>query len=85
MNFQIFNEYFAPLTYQNAVTLAPVLLHPKSLGEIKLQSKNPRDSPIIDPKYLSHKDDVRVLVDGNFMHNKILISNRFVQSCYFLF
>ena len=51
--------------YQNAVTLAPVLLHPKSLGEIKLRSKDPKDSPIIDPKYLSNKDDVRILVDGN--------------------
>lgn len=75
----MFKEYFAPLVYQNAVTLAPVLLHPKSSGEIKLRSKHPRDSPIIDPKYLSHKDDVRILIDGN-SDIQVWISNRIPSS-----
>lgn len=47
------------------ITIAPVLLHPKSKGEIKLSSSNPLDPPYIDPKYLSNKDDIKVLTAGN--------------------
>lgn len=33
-------------------------------GFIKLQSKNPFDPPIIDPKYFSEDSDIKVLVEG---------------------
>ncbi|XP_043482242.1 glucose dehydrogenase [FAD, quinone]-like [Leptopilina heterotoma] len=69
---KVFQEYFAPLTYKNVVTLAPVLLHPKSLGEIKLNSKNPRESPIINPKYLSNKEDVEILIEGILFVKQLL-------------
>ncbi|XP_053977905.1 glucose dehydrogenase [FAD, quinone]-like isoform X1 [Hylaeus volcanicus] len=61
---KVYNEYFAPLTYKNTITIAPVLLHPKSKGEVKLRSSDPFDPPLIDPKYLSNKDDIAVLIDG---------------------
>lgn len=60
----MYNEYFASLSYENTVTIAPVLLHPKSNGEIQLRSNNPADKPLIDPKYLSNKDDIDTLVEG---------------------
>ena len=43
--------------------IAPVLLHPKSIGEITLQSADPRAPPIIDPHYLEHPHDVKVLIE----------------------
>ena len=43
--------------------ILPVLLHPKSIGEITLQSADPRAPPIIDPHYLEHQHDVKVLVE----------------------
>ena len=46
-------------------TIVPGLLHPKSVGEIRLNtSGSPLDHPLIDPQYLSHPDDVEVLLRG---------------------
>ncbi|XP_012288644.1 glucose dehydrogenase [FAD, quinone] isoform X2 [Orussus abietinus] len=61
---RVYEEYFAPLSHKTAVTILPVLLHPKSKGEIKLRSNNPFDQPIINPKYLSNNDDVYTLING---------------------
>ena len=40
------------------------LLRPKSRGEVTLQSADPKDDPKIDPKFLSHPDDMRDMVAG---------------------
>ena len=40
------------------------LLRPKSRGEVTLNSSDPNDDPKIDPKFLSHPDDMRALVEG---------------------
>jgi choline dehydrogenase-like flavoprotein len=42
----------------------PILLHPKSRGTIRLQSNDPFDSPLIDPNYLDHPDDIRTFLRG---------------------
>ncbi|RWR99638.1 uncharacterized protein B4U80_14819, partial [Leptotrombidium deliense] len=41
-----------------------VLQRPKSRGFIRLKSINANDHPIIDPKYLSDKRDLKVLAEG---------------------
>lgn len=40
------------------------LLRPKSRGEVTLHSADPTDDPKIDPKFLSHPDDMRDMVAG---------------------
>lgn len=45
-------------------SILPTLSHPKSRGKILLQSKNPKDKPIIYANYLDHPDDVKTLIDG---------------------
>lgn len=46
-------------------TILPVVLHPKSVGYIKLDTvRGPLEPPIINPNYLSHPDDVEVLLKG---------------------
>ena len=47
-------------------------LYPKSRGEIKLRSNKPKDLAMIDPKYLEHPDDKKVMIDGVRRARKIL-------------
>jgi choline dehydrogenase len=41
-----------------------VLMHPKSRGAVSLASADPHDKPVIDPRYLSHPDDLADLIDA---------------------
>ena len=40
------------------------LLRPKSTGSVKIASKNPNDDPLIDPNYLSNKEDLNTMIKG---------------------
>jgi choline dehydrogenase-like flavoprotein len=40
------------------------LLHPLSRGNVRLASNDPYASPLIDPNFLGHQDDVQKLVGG---------------------
>jgi choline dehydrogenase len=40
------------------------LVAPKSRGEIKLRSADPKDRPVVDARFLSHPDDVKALAYG---------------------
>jgi choline dehydrogenase-like flavoprotein len=39
-------------------------LRPKSRGTVRLASRNVLDAPLIDPRFLSHPDDLETLVRG---------------------
>ncbi len=41
-----------------------LLARPKSVGEVRLASRDTRDAPLIDPRYFSHPDDLETLVKG---------------------
>ncbi|KAL1454264.1 hypothetical protein WDU94_010536 [Cyamophila willieti] len=55
---------FEPILYRDAITMAPLLLRPKSKGRIKLKTADPLDHPLIWPNYLHHEKDVKTLVEG---------------------
>lgn len=66
---------FAPVLFEeeglvrpsrHGVTIASVLLQPRSVGEVRLSSPDPDDPPVIDPCYLTDPGghDVAVLTDG---------------------
>ena len=42
----------------------PTLLKPKSRGYVTLRSANPIEAPLIQPNYLTHEEDRRVLIRG---------------------
>lgn len=44
--------------------MLPTLLKPKSVGHVGLRSASPLDAPLIQPNYLTHEDDRRVLIRG---------------------
>ena len=54
-------------------------LYPKSRGEIKLQSADPLAPAHIDPRYLSHEDDQKVMVDGVKKARELLQAPEFEQ------
>jgi choline dehydrogenase len=45
-------------------TIIPGITQPRSRGTVRLASSDPGDAPVIDPNYLSHPDDLRMLIDG---------------------
>ncbi|XP_068217751.1 glucose dehydrogenase [FAD, quinone]-like [Palaemon carinicauda] len=57
-------RYYTPLFGEDGFTLLINQLRPKSTGSVTLRSSNPDDLPLIDPKYLSHEDDVYTLLKG---------------------
>jgi choline dehydrogenase len=46
------------------VVIAPSLIYPKSIGEIRLRSADPSAPPVIDPRYFSDAADLELLVTG---------------------
>lgn len=49
-------------------SMVTLVLHPQSVGELTLQSSDPRIPPLIDPKYFHQEIDLDILVDGiNFL------------------
>ncbi|XP_067133170.1 glucose dehydrogenase [FAD, quinone]-like [Centruroides vittatus] len=61
---QVLKEYILPYVNNHTISCSPLLQRPKSKGEVRLNSANPYDHPIIDPNYFSHPDDLKVLVEG---------------------
>ena len=54
-------------------------LYPKSRGEVTLKSADPSQSALIDPHYLEHKDDQKVMIEGVKKARKILATSEFTQ------
>lgn len=59
-----YQAVFAPLNNQDTFSIFPMLLRPKSVGSIKLRSKNPFDYPFIYPNYFDKEEDIKTLVEG---------------------
>ncbi len=54
-------------------------LYPKSRGEIRLRSNHPADHALIEPNYLSHPDDQKVMLEGIRKGREILASKGFSE------
>ena len=55
------------------------LLRPKSRGEVTLKSADPFDDPSIDPKFLSHPDDMQDMIDGYKKMMEVLNTEPFAK------
>lgn len=60
----IMDTIFSYDSSAETVSFLPTLLHPKSKGTIRLRSSDPFDHPLIQPNYLEHTDDVKTLIAG---------------------
>ncbi|XP_067139595.1 glucose dehydrogenase [FAD, quinone]-like [Centruroides vittatus] len=61
---ELWDKLFRPFLFWDTFSFYPVLLRPKSRGFLKLRSKDPYEYPHIDPRYLTHPDDINVMVDS---------------------
>jgi choline dehydrogenase len=61
---EIWENHFSKDTNSFPITILPILLKPKSRGFLKLQTKDYKVSPIINPNYLSDVEDVKKLISG---------------------
>lgn len=61
----------------NGYSLGPQLLRPKSRGEVRLQSANPKADILIDPNYLSAEADLQLLIKGVRIAQKIGMTKAF--------
>lgn len=52
--------------------LTSILLHPLSRGSVQLNSTDPFDDPLVDPRYLSHPSDGQLLVETVKYNRKII-------------
>ncbi|KAJ8985225.1 hypothetical protein NQ317_018254, partial [Molorchus minor] len=66
MKLEHYNSVFLPLKKNSTWTIAPILLHPKSVGYVRLRSTDPRDPPIIQPNYYSDPEnhDIKTMIAG---------------------
>jgi choline dehydrogenase len=69
--FQVGNNYQWDLynlstfpTREDGFTILPTLLRPQSRGYLQLKSSNPYEPPLIQPNFLSHEADCKVLIDA---------------------
>lgn len=53
------------------------LLRPHSRGTVGLSSRDPRDAPVIDPKFLSDERDLQVLLKGGQLQQSLMESAPF--------
>lgn len=56
-------------------SVAPTLLYPESVGEIRLRSPRPDVPPIVDPRYLEAEADLETLLRGVRMAHRIAASD----------
>ncbi|KAJ8937525.1 hypothetical protein NQ314_011804 [Rhamnusium bicolor] len=63
---EVYDSFFKPLQAKYHWSICPILLHPKTRGYLKLQSKDPYDQPLIYLKYLADPEnkDVKTMIAG---------------------
>lgn len=64
INNAVWENYFAKSFDKHTATILPIVLHPKSIGLVYINSTDPKLPPCIDPKYLSNKEDIQTLIRG---------------------
>lgn len=56
----------------HGLTIGTIALQPRSVGRVRLRSRDPLEPPLIDPGYLSDEDDLRVLLHGVRLARRLL-------------
>jgi choline dehydrogenase len=68
MTLKAWNKMYLPYVGRPAFVLRVSVARPRSRGWIQLRSTDPFDSPVIQPNFLSAKEDVIIAIDGLRWH-----------------
>ncbi|XP_040078706.1 glucose dehydrogenase [FAD, quinone] [Ixodes scapularis] len=74
---EVYDAYYKPRRGEHGFQLAPIINRPKSKGHVRLRSADPDEAPVIDPRYLTHPDDIQVAVQGAKAAVQIIRSKAF--------
>ncbi|KAM3964328.1 glucose dehydrogenase [FAD, quinone] [Aphomia sociella] len=64
INDTVWDNYFAKTYDKHTATILPIILQPKSKGDVLIQSRDPKLPPLIDPKYFTENEDIILLIKG---------------------
>lgn len=68
---------YGKIPLSDGFTILPTLLKPKSRGAVSLKSGDFQEAPLIDPQYLSEKEDLETLKRGAKIARDIVLSKAF--------
>ncbi|KAJ8870301.1 hypothetical protein PR048_029322 [Dryococelus australis] len=66
-----YNKVYKPIAFKDSFMTWSCLMRPKSRGYLRLRSRNSTLHPMIYPKYMTHPDDVKVLVEAARFSGKL--------------
>jgi choline dehydrogenase-like flavoprotein len=73
----MFADHGRTLYRGHGLSVHACLLHPKSIGQLKLASADPLAPPLIDPAFLTHPDDIKTLIQGYRVIEKVMATDAF--------
>ncbi|KAJ9576432.1 hypothetical protein L9F63_006645 [Diploptera punctata] len=63
-NLDIYFDSYTKFPFLDVFAIFPILMHPRSIGRLKLRSKDPFAKPLIFHNYLTHYEDVYFMIEG---------------------
>nr|XP_018904212.1 PREDICTED: glucose dehydrogenase [FAD, quinone]-like [Bemisia tabaci] len=61
---QIYNSVYKPVEDRDAWSIWPMILYPKSRGEVRLADRNPHSAPLLYARFGTDRRDLDVIVEG---------------------
>lgn len=61
---ELYKTVYKPIENKDAVSIWPIAQNPRSVGRVKLKSKNPFHAPILETNFFTHPADVEIILEG---------------------
>lgn len=61
---EVYFKTWGKLKYAESFQIAPLMMYPRSRGQLRLRSRNPKDPPLIDGNFFADSYDVKVLIEA---------------------
>lgn len=72
---EVTERYFTPQAYKDGFLIVVGMYRPLSRGDVSLASRNVKDDPIIRHRYFDKENDLRSIVEGSKIADRIAQSN----------